>query len=233
MNFFDSFGAGGKSMFEYLTDLGIDENKITLIPRATFTKQEVLKQNLSIPKIDQSKVNFVFCGEISKRKGVDIIFDAMSMSDPNFNKQIKFDIYGNYKQSEKDFFLEKFSKSKSINFQGWLEPELLTQKLKEFDVLILPSRREPFGRIVIEALSSGLFVITQNSVGASKDIDENYLSATFSENSCSELNTLIKDVVSRIEQIRSSREKRIDWVTKNWTHDVSAEGLLKMIQNGK
>ena len=68
LNFFDSFGAGGKSMFEYLTDLGIDENKITLIPRATFTKQEVLKQNLSIPKIDQSKVNFVFCGEISKEK---------------------------------------------------------------------------------------------------------------------------------------------------------------------
>ena len=99
--------------------------------------------------------------------------------------------------------------------------------------MILPSRREPFGRIVIEALSSGLFVITQNSVGASKDIDENYLSATFSENSFSELNILIKDVVSRIEQIRSSREKRIDWVTKNWTHDVSAEGLLKMIQNGK
>ena len=96
--------------------------------------------------------------------------------------------------------------------------------------MILPSRREPFGRIVIEALSSGLFVITQNSVGASKDIDENYLSATFSENGFSELNILIKDVVSRIEQIRSSREKRIDWVTKNWTHDVSAEGLLKMIQ---
>ena len=233
LNFFDSFGAGGKSMFEYLTDLGINESKITLIPRATFTKQEILKQNLSIHKIDRSKVSFIFCGEISKRKGVDIIFDAMSLSGLNFNKQIKFDIYGNYKESEKDFFLEKFSMSKSINFQGWLEPELLTQKLKEFDVLILPSRREPFGRIAIEALSSGLFVITQNSVGASKDIDENYLSATFSKNSSSELNKLIKDTVSRIEQIRSLRKKRIEWVTKNWTHDVSAEGLLKMIQDEK
>ena len=186
-----------------------------------------------IPKKDQSIVSFIFCGEISKRKGVDIIFDAMNLCDSNFNKQIKFDVYGNYKESEKDFFLEKFSNSKSINFQGWLEPELLTQKLKEFDVLILPSRREPFGRIVIEALSSGLFVITQNSVGASKDIDENYLSATFSENNFRELNSLIKDIVSRIEQIRSLREKRIEWVIKNWTHDVSAEGLLKIIQDEK
>ena len=233
LNFFDSFGAGGKSMFEYLTDLGINESTITLIPRATFTKQEILKQNLSLPKIDRSKVSFIFCGEISKRKGVDIIFDAMSLNDPNFNKQIKFDIYGNYKESEKDFFIEKFSTSKSINFQGWLEPELLTQKLKEFDVLILPSRREPFGRIAIEALSSGLYVVTQNSVGASKDIDENYLGATFSENSYSELNKLIKDTVTRIEQIRSLREKRIEWVAKNWTHDVSADGLLKIIQDEK
>ena len=233
LNFFDSFGAGGKSMFEYLTDLGINESTITLIPRATFTKQEILKQNLSLPKIDRSKVSFIFCGEISKRKGVDIIFDAMSLNDPNFNKQIKFDIYGNYKESEKDFFIEKFSTSKSINFQGWLEPELLTQKLKEFDVLILPSRREPFGRIAIEALSSGLYVVTQNSVGASKDIDEIYLSATFSENSYSELNKLIKDIVTNIEQIRSLREKRIEWVAKNWTHDVSADGLLKIIQDEK
>ena len=107
------------------------------------------------------------------------------------------------------------------------------EKLKEFDVLILPSRREPFGRIIIEALSSGLFVVTQNSVGASKDVDKNYLSATFSDNNCSELNTLIKDIVSRIEQVRSTKEKRIDWVSKNWTHDVSAKGLLKMIQDGK
>ncbi len=233
LNFFDSFGAGGKSMFEYLTDLGINESTITLIPRATFTKQEILKQNLSLPKIERSKVSFIFCGEISKRKGVDIIFDAMSLNDPNFNKQIKFDIYGNYKESEKDFFIEKFSTSKSINFQGWLEPELLTQKLKEFDVLILPSRREPFGRIAIEALSSGLYVVTQNSVGASKDIDEIYLSATFSENSYSELNKLIKDIVTNIEQIRSLREKRIEWVAKNWTHDVSADGLLKIIQDEK
>ena len=233
LKFFDSFGAGGKSMFEYLTDLGINEKSITLIPRATFTQQEILKQNLLIPKKDQSIVSFIFCGEISKRKGVDIIFDAMNLCDSNFNNQIKFDIYGNYKESEKDFFLEKFSNSKSINFQGWLEPELLTQKLKEFDVLILPSRREPFGRIVIEALSSGLFVVTQNSVGASKDIDENYLSATFSENNFRELNSLIKDIVSRIEQIRSLREKRIEWVIKNWTHDVSAEGLLKIIQDEK
>ena len=233
LNFFDSFGAGGKSMFEYLTDLGINESTITLIPRATFTKKEILKQNLSLPKIERSKVSFIFCGEISKRKGVDIIFDAMSLNDPNFNKQIKFDIYGNYKESEKDFFIEKFSTSKSINFQGWLEPELLTQKLKEFDVLILPSRREPFGRIAIEALSSGLYVVTQNSVGASKDIDEIYLSATFSENSYSELNKLIKDIVTNIEQIRSLREKRIEWVAKNWTHDVSADGLLKIIQDEK
>lgn len=233
LNFFDSFAAGGKSMFEYLSDLGIDERLITLIPRATFTEKEILKQNLSIPKIDHSRINFIFCGEISKRKGVDIIFDAMSLNDPGFNKQIKFEIYGNYKESEKDFFQKKFANSQSINYKGWLEPKLLNQKLKEFDVLILPSRREPFGRIIIEALSSGLFVVTQNSVGASKDVDKNYLSATFSDNSCSELNTLIKDIVSRIEQVRSLKEKRIDWVSKNWTHDVSAKGLLKMIQDGK
>lgn len=230
LKFFDSFAAGGKSMFEYLEDLGVDKSLITLVPRATFTNEEIIKHNQSIPFKNESKINFIYCGEISDRKGVDILFDAIQLSDVEIIKKINFKIYGNYKKSEKDSYKKRFSSSKLINYEGWLEHELLIDKLKEFDVLILPSRREPFGRIIIEALSCGLFILTQDSVGASKDISLDYLSSNFSKNSPIELNKCIKEIVLNIDDIRSAREKRIQWILNNWTHDVSANGLLEIIK---
>lgn len=47
MKSFDTFAAGGKSMFDYLIDLKVKQNDITLVPRATFSQDDIDQLNLN------------------------------------------------------------------------------------------------------------------------------------------------------------------------------------------
>tara|TARA_B110000090_G_C13351288_1_gene434955 strand:+ start:412 stop:1578 length:1167 start_codon:yes stop_codon:yes gene_type:complete len=230
MKVFDTFAAGGESMFDYLIDLKVNENNITLIPRATFTEQDINNFNVGFTDRDHSRIKFIYCGEISKRKGVDIILDAVSSNTSDFNKNIDIELYGNFKSSEESFFKDKISKISQIKYKGWLEPELLIPNIQNSDILLIPSRREPFGRIAIEGLACGAFLIMGNSVGSSKDLNHNFLSKIFFDNNPEELYRAMKSSILDIDNIRSMRKRRTEWVLNNWTHDVSAQGLLEMIK---
>jgi glycosyltransferase involved in cell wall biosynthesis len=47
-----------------------------------------------------------------------------------------------------------------VSFLGWVQPEEMPELLRKFDVLVLPSIwPEPFARVVLEGMVSGLVVI--------------------------------------------------------------------------
>ena len=65
--------------------------------------------------------------------------------------------------------LEKL-KSPNIKLLGHLPNEKLAQVYSEHDVLVLPSKREPWGLVVEEALYHGLPVIVSDKVGSCYDL---------------------------------------------------------------
>ena len=232
LSFFDHFAAGGSSMSEYLIDLGISEEKISLVPRATSSKQKITALNSKSKPNDTEMIRFIYCGEISKRKGVDILLKASSMKRSNSsNSQI--DIYGNYKETEKEYFMKLFSESPEVKYHGWIENKNILKELSISDVLIMPSRREPFGRIAIEALSCGLFLIISEDCGASRDVDQDFMSIILKKNSPEELAKSFDYVARNIFEIRSDRGKRIDWTMDRWTHDIAAENMIRILYREK
>jgi len=230
MKFFDFYAAGGTSMIDYLTDLNVNSSLITLVPRATFTKEDITRiSELSLAKKDSNNINFIYCGEISKRKGVDIIINAVKNNEKLLNNNVIIKLYGNFKHSEELYFREKIANNQKVSYMGWLNPKDLMPQIANSDVLLMPSRREPFGRIAIEALACGVFIIMADTVGSSADLNENFLSKTFLNHNPEELYKLIEESVLNIAEIRKQRELRINWVKENWTHEVSARGLMKTI----
>ena len=229
MKSFDTFAAGGKSMFDYLIDLKVKQNDITLVPRATFSKDDIDQLNLNYINNQNQKIKFIFCGEISKRKGVDIILDAVAIKTSTF-KNVDIQLYGNFKSSEEAYFREKLLQNPQVRYMGWLESNLLIPIIQKSDMLLIPSRREPFGRITIEGLSCGAYLLMGDSVGASNDLNKDFLGSVFYNNCPQELYEIMYESILDIKKIRLRKAERVDWVRNNWTHDVSADGLLEIIR---
>ena len=145
-------------------------------------------------------------------------------------KNVDIQLYGNFKSSEEAYFREKLLQNPQVRYMGWLESNLLIPNIQKSDMLLIPSRREPFGRITIEGLSCGAYLLMGDSVGASNDLNKDFLGSVFYNNCPQELYEIMYESILDIKKIRLRKAERVDWVRNNWTHDVSADGLLEIIR---
>ena len=103
---------------------------------------------------------FLFVGRLVPEKGIDVLVEA----------------YGRYRQGRTDAWPlvvcgdgpERFRLAgiEGITERGFVSPLLLPAVMSDSACLVLPSRFEPFGVVVHEATSAGLYVIATDAVGA-------------------------------------------------------------------
>lgn len=104
------------------------------------------------------KNKFIFIGNLIYTKGLDILIEAIKDID-----NIEIDVYG---QGENEKLYKKMADDLNVKnkifFKGVVENEKLPTIFPNYSGLILPSRHETFGIVLIEAMSCGLFVIATN-----------------------------------------------------------------------
>lgn len=132
--------------------------KNTVIPNAFSTKYFIKK------KITYYKYKHVLLTitRKSKNKRLKQIIDAFKLLD---KKKYLLIVIG-------DYFKEDFVKQKNIKFVGKIENKKIPFYIKRSDALIHISKIESCSNAVIECLSSGLPVIT-NNVGGTKELIKN------------------------------------------------------------
>jgi L-malate glycosyltransferase len=107
---------------------------------------------------DSKFINLGFLGSLDdNRKGLDLLFSAIYKIQ---NQNYLLHIGGNGK------FLEKYKNlSRKLDFSGKcifygnIKPEKVPDFFSKLDIFILPSRKESFGVVVIEAMAAGIPVI--------------------------------------------------------------------------
>ena len=108
---------------------------------------------------------FVYIGQIKKEKGIDELLDAFNTLD----KSYQLSIYGNMIENE---YAQKFNDSHpNIIYKGKIEHENVNTILSQNDILILPSYREGYPGVIIEAFSVGLPVIATNLASIQEMVD--------------------------------------------------------------
>ncbi len=118
----------------------------------------------SIPRSFQKR--FVFISHVIHEKGIDEIIEASKQLDDSYT----IDIFGPI--LDKKYSVEYFSEH-NISYKGALEAAEVIEKLNKYDVVLLPSYKEGYPGIVIEAYSLGIPVIT-TTLQAIKEIVDPY-----------------------------------------------------------
>ncbi|AAM04607.1 TPA: glycosyltransferase family 4 protein [Methanosarcina acetivorans] len=102
----------------------------------------------------------IFAGRLIKEKNVDVLIKAISLLKKDF-PEICCCIVGDGPERKA---LEKLTRElgvrENVIFEGFQEYRALIGKIKASKVLVLPSSREGFGMVVIEAFACGVPVVT-------------------------------------------------------------------------
>lgn len=146
-----------------LEGLGVPGKGIAVIPNGIDLKKisEIETEGGKFPVGLESKIyDIIFAGRLIKEKNVDLLIKAVALLKADF-PDIRCCIVGN--GPEKIALVElakKIGAYENVEFAGFQEYGALIGKIKASKVLVLPSSREGFGMVVIEAFACGVPVVT-------------------------------------------------------------------------
>ena len=149
-----------------LISLGTPENKITVIRNGVdleeFYPGPAQRDNLGLPS---NKTVALFVGEIqSSRKNLDTTLKAL-VEVPDLHLAVVGRETGSpYLKMVKNLGLQK-----RVTFLGYRTD--VAEIMRTVDFFVFPSRYETFGLVVLEAMASGLPVITTKATAASELVD--------------------------------------------------------------
>jgi len=117
--------------------------------------------------LDSAPIRFLFAGATIHRKGFDLLIDAFARVRAGMYTAT-LDVVG----PPGDAASLALSRSQGVRMLGPLPQRGLAALIRSCDLLVLPSRHDSYGMVVIEALASGKPVIVSDMVGA-KDLVRN------------------------------------------------------------
>jgi glycosyltransferase involved in cell wall biosynthesis len=133
---------------------GISAENIRIVPNGID-----LKMISSIPPSDR-KCDIIFVGRLIKEKNADVLIEAMNHAQKVL-PDIKCHIIGDGPERENLMMLvSDFGLYKNIRFFGFMEYNEVIAHMKSSRAMVLPSSREGFGMVVIEAYACGVPVMT-------------------------------------------------------------------------
>ncbi|MCQ2966100.1 MAG: glycosyltransferase [Alphaproteobacteria bacterium] len=147
-------------------------------------------------KKEKGKITFAVVGVIEKRKGQDVFIEAVNKLSKDVKEKSDFIILG--KQSPKDSFFFKIKKKCSgIDFRMPIENiEKYHAFLDQIDVLVCPSREDPYPLVVIDAFMHGKVVIVSNHVGQVDLIENGKNGYVFESENSEQLSKIVSSIVN-------------------------------------
>jgi glycosyltransferase involved in cell wall biosynthesis len=137
-----------------LGSLGVSAENIRIVPNGIDVKI------ISSIKPSVDKCDIIFVGRLIKEKNVDVLVEAMDHV-RKVLPDIKCYIIGDGPERERIAGLvSEYGLSNNVRFFGFMEYNDVIAHMKSSRALVIPSSREGFGMVVIEAYACGVPVIT-------------------------------------------------------------------------
>ena len=152
-----------------------------------FTVETEIKSSGKLSPSNGGK-KIVFCGSLTKRKGVDVLIEALAgLEDDCFSYELTI-VGDGPERSNLERLAQQSGVANNIRFIGSKPVNQVNKILKQQDLLVLPSRYDGWRAVINEAMACSLAVIASDKVGSRKPLIKNgYNGFTFKSESPKDL----------------------------------------------
>ncbi|MHC1755343.1 MAG: glycosyltransferase family 4 protein [Methanosarcina sp.] len=201
------------SLSEYCLKMGADTSIVDIIPNGiAINEYEFESNNLIHPSL-------LYIGRLVKIKGIDILIRALpiiKVSYPN----IKLFIAGTGGQFNKiNSIVKKMDLTENVIFLGKVFGSEKRRLIASTDILILPSRYEAFGIVLLEAMASGKSIVASNVGGVPYIVNNGETGLLFEVGNVKELAEKVIKLLDceklRLEMGRAGRKRAKDFSWNN------------------
>lgn len=203
----------------------IISNEILVIPNLIDTDLFSIKNQKPIKKTFQ----IIAAGDLIPRKGFHILIEAFSQLDASLKKNMCLKIFGQGSENNRlTALIKKLREDKRIFLEGEVSRDILSKKMKDSDLYVLSSLTETFGIVVIEAMATGLPVISTKCVGPEKIIPE-FAGAFIPINDIAALKNGIEQLYLNFDSYQPKQIRQ--YVLDNFSEIVVANKLKTIYQS--
>lgn len=206
--FWEAYGACAAQIFE--APFAVDNDWFAAESQLQQAKAQEFRQQLNW----EGKTVFLYVGRLIKRKNVDLLVGALRDSEQT---QASLLVVGD--GDERDALKALAGEDPRIKFAGSASQPELAFYYALADVLVLPSRTEPWGLVINEAMACGLAVIAHWQCGAAVDLVNTNNGVLLRSFSIAELKSVINKLSTERETLQAmqkcSRIKIAPWSFTN------------------
>jgi glycosyltransferase involved in cell wall biosynthesis len=183
--------------------------------------------------LPQGKLLYV--GQVSPHKGVHLAIEAMGMlkaKHPDLSCQLT--IAGRRAsagyESELKELVARYDLKDNLSFTGFVAREDLPELYRKHAILLFPSIwEEPMGISVLEALASGLAVISSGTGGSGELFEDGVTGRFFKSGNATDLSVKIEELATREDQVRSIGHRARDFAVAKYRFSETMESIIKNI----
>jgi glycosyltransferase involved in cell wall biosynthesis len=220
--------------YKYLNYIG--PNKVTSIfPITTNFIEKIFDNNFLYKKKKiqkNKKLTYLFAAKFRKRKGPDLLLRSINLLKKNktFTSNVKFVFVGEgYMKKE----LKEYTKQKdlkNVSFLPFQNQKRLKKIYQKSDIFVMPSREEPWGLALNEAMASENVIISSNLVGSSFDLVKNGMNGYKFKNGD------YKDLANKMLKVYHQKKRLTQFklnskrIISKWDFKMCLTGIKKAIR---
>ena len=167
------------------------------------------------------------------RKGQEYLIEAIGILTKKTGKNIQAVLIGDYVpgyESQKEYIhslISKYDLENRIHFLGHLKDPLPYYRL--FDVFVLPSGEpEPFGGVIMEAMSMGLPVIGSNAGGTTEQIADGWNGYLFENQDANDLAQKLALFLDEKDKLKLFGSRSIKRIEENFSLEIHEGKVLRL-----
>jgi len=153
----------------YAQDRGVREQNITVAPQCMPTIDSIDRDPTEIERtlVSKDKQTILSLGQLTPRKGIDTLIRAVRSLQ---NDELELIVAGDGPLRND---LERYAENDGrISFVGYVSESQKQYLFQHSDLFVLPTRHDPWGLVVNEALACGTTAITTEAAGVKMILDD-------------------------------------------------------------